>query len=261
MTELVPSQGAADDDASPLDTLMGLVTHLVGGTRRDIAEGHALEVLETLVRHASDVIEAADMASVTLVRRAGRPRTVASSHADALEADHLQYRLGEGPCLAAATDDHVYVTGDVAGDARWTEYGREVEARLGISSVAAYQLTLLGDENADAALNLYSRRPHAFDDDDVARGLVLATQCSLLVSAHLANDRADNLLIALGSNRDIGVAIGVIISRLRITQEEAFALLRVASQDSNRKLVDIARWVADTGEVPSRRQRRGAPTI
>lgn len=264
MTEPLPVDGVSvdgvpEDERTATDTLLDLVTTLVAGTKRDIAEGHALEVLETLVRHATELIVGADYASVTLVRRSGRPATVASSHDEALRADRIQYRLGEGPCLSAAVNDATYVTGDLPHDDRWVDYGREVHRELGITSVAAYQLTLLGEENADAALNIYSRAPEAFDDDDVARGLVLATQCSLLISAHLANDRAENLLLALGSNREIGVAVGVIITRLHVTQDQAFALLRMASQDSNRKLVDIAREVADTGEVPRRRPRE-SPT-
>ena len=40
----------------------------------------------------------------------------------------------------------------------------------------------------------------------------------------------------------------------RITREQAFDLLRVASQDSNRKLADVATDVADTGVLTIRRR-------
>jgi AmiR/NasT family two-component response regulator len=40
------------------------------------------------------------------------------------------------------------------------------------------------------------------------------------------------------------------MARHRITREQAFGLLRMASQNSNRKLHDVARDVADTGELP-----------
>ncbi|MCW2658134.1 MAG: hypothetical protein JWR06_2327, partial [Jatrophihabitans sp.] len=53
----------------------------------------------------------------------------------------------------------------------------------------------------------------------------------------------------LASNRDIGVAIGVLMGLHRVTREQAFDLLRVASQGKHRKLADVARDVADTGSL------------
>jgi AmiR/NasT family two-component response regulator len=45
----------------------------------------------------------------------------------------------------------------------------------------------------------------------------------------------------------------------KFTQDEAFAVLRRASQHLNRKLREVAADVVDTGEVPGRAQqnRRG----
>ena len=47
----------------------------------------------------------------------------------------------------------------------------------------------------------------------------------------------------------------------KLTRQQAFDLLRVASQHSNRKLRDIAVEVADTGtlDLPSTPQRPGLP--
>ena len=43
------------------------------------------------------------------------------------------------------------------------------------------------------------------------------------------------------------MAIGILMDRHRFTRQEAFDVLKVASQNSNRKLADIAVEVADTG--------------
>jgi AmiR/NasT family two-component response regulator len=72
------------------------------------------------------------------------------------------------------------------------------------------------------------------------------------MNAKLANDRARNLERALASNREIGVAIGVLMHGHRLTQAQAFDVLRAASQDSNRKLADIAMDVVDTGTLTIR---------
>jgi hypothetical protein len=119
--------------------------------------------------------------------------------------------------------------------------------------VLAYRLTLLDESEAVAALNVYSDRPAAFDDRAMGTGLVLATHGSLLVTAQLARDKAANLLRAMESNREIGVAMGILMHRHRLDREQAFAVLRVASQDSNRKLAQVASEVADTGMLEIRR--------
>jgi AmiR/NasT family two-component response regulator len=101
-------------------------------------------------------------------------------------------------------------------------------------------------------LNIYSGAKDAFDEDAVRQGTLLAAQCSLLVSTHLAADRSDNLVKALGSNREIGMAMGVLMGRCNVTPDEAFAMLRRSSQDANRKLSEVAADVVDTGELPGR---------
>jgi AmiR/NasT family two-component response regulator len=60
---------------------------------------------------------------------------------------------------------------------------------------------------------------------------------------------------ALGSSREIGMAMGVLMSRGRTSQDEAFDLLRRASQHLNRKLRDVAANVIETGVLPGRPPR------
>jgi AmiR/NasT family two-component response regulator len=60
-----------------------------------------------------------------------------------------------------------------------------------------------------------------------------------------------NLEQALQTNRRIGQAIGIIMARNLITEDEAFRLLRETSQRSHRKLREVADAVVETGEVPT----------
>jgi AmiR/NasT family two-component response regulator len=46
--------------------------------------------------------------------------------------------------------------------------------------------------------------------------------------------------------------MGVLMHQHRLTQVEAFDVLRAASQDSNRKLADIALEVVETGSLSIR---------
>jgi hypothetical protein len=67
-----------------------------------------------------------------------------------------------------------------------------------------------------------------------------------------AEAEASHLKRALHHSRDIGAAVGVLMSRHRVTQEEAFQLLRRASQDQNRKLHEISLDVLRVGELSAR---------
>ncbi|SDP63401.1 Signal transduction histidine kinase [Pedococcus dokdonensis] len=61
--------------------------------------------------------------------------------------------------------------------------------------------------------------------------------------------RAANLESALESNRVIGMAIGVLMSSHRVTSARAFELLRVRSNQTNRKLREVAEEVVLSGEL------------
>ncbi|MGY1664141.1 ANTAR domain-containing response regulator [Geodermatophilus sp. SYSU D00705] len=68
-----------------------------------------------------------------------------------------------------------------------------------------------------------------------------------------AESRVAHLQIALTSNRRIGMAIGILMARHRLTEDQAFDLLRKQSSRRNVKLVRLAEEVVYTGslEVPS----------
>jgi AmiR/NasT family two-component response regulator len=60
----------------------------------------------------------------------------------------------------------------------------------------------------------------------------------------------ENLKAALHNSRRIGIALGIIVERDRITIDQAFEVLREASQRTNRKLRDLADDVIESGVIP-----------
>ncbi|WP_392544019.1 ANTAR domain-containing protein [Oryzobacter telluris] len=72
-----------------------------------------------------------------------------------------------------------------------------------------------------------------------------------MIAAHTATADADHLSRALETNREIGVGLGVLMASHSLTREQAFQVLRTASQNTNRKLRDIATEVGDTGLPPA----------
>jgi hypothetical protein len=72
---------------------------------------------------------------------------------------------------------------------------------------------------------------------------------ALRTRAEAAEDRADNLERALLTNRRIGMAIGILLERLRVTEEQAFDVLRQESMRQNVRLAQVAEQVVYTGTV------------
>ncbi len=66
--------------------------------------------------------------------------------------------------------------------------------------------------------------------------------------------RTDNLQAALTTRGLIGQAQGILMERERITADQAFDVLRRASQRLNIKLRDVAQTLIDTGEDPAGRR-------
>lgn len=201
--------------------------------------------LERMVQLAVKHIEACAGASITVLA-GGRGRSLAASGPVASQADALQYEIGEGPCIGSAQRDEDYLLFDVDGDPRWPRFCEALREETSIRSVLSLRL-VAGDS---AALNLFAEQPGAFTDDDIDLATVFAAHASSLVALHEAEEQAANLETALRTSREIGAAIGVLMAHHKITQDEAFALLRAASQGLHRKLRDIASDVVQTGTLP-----------
>ena len=61
---------------------------------------------------------------------------------------------------------------------------------------------------------------------------------------------ARDLNTALGTRETIGEALGILMERERVTANQAFDILRRASQHLNIKLRDVAQNLVETGESP-----------
>jgi AmiR/NasT family two-component response regulator len=71
--------------------------------------------------------------------------------------------------------------------------------------------------------------------------------------------RAENLRHALVTRELIGQAQGILMERERITSEQAFEILRAASQNLNTKLWEVAQDLVETGERPQTELSRAEP--
>lgn len=232
--------------AGSLSAVAALFAELGAELRSTDTRSAFAAVTRTAVRR----IKGAAAASITTLR-SGRFQTVGATDERASRADAIQYELGSGPCVDALLEDTLYRPHDLRTDRRWPEYGARVVDQVGFVSLLSYRLhTELAAGELIAGLNVYADRPSAFDATAAEIGLLLATHGSLAIAAKFNQDRVDNLERALDTSRDIGVAMGVLMNQHKITRDQAFDLLRIVSQSSNRKLHQVAIVVADTGTLP-----------
>ena len=68
----------------------------------------------------------------------------------------------------------------------------------------------------------------------------------------LAAEHAEHLEQALLSSRRIGIAVGIVMERHKVTADDAFKVLTRLSMERNEKLRNIADLIATTGELPDR---------
>jgi hypothetical protein len=185
--------------------------------------------LPSLVQGALQALPRFDHASIT-IRRNGNPLdTIATTDDIAVQGDRLQGELREGPCHDAATDADYKFSRVLRDDPTWPRYGPKV-AELGMVSQLALHLNMR--RGPRASLNLYADRLVEIDDPVLEMaGLYAASMSNILGLVRTV----DNLRTALGTNRTIGQAIGIVMERHQVSQERAFAYLSRLSQDSNIK--------------------------
>ena len=207
-----------------------------------------------VVQFAAAAMPGAQHAAVSVIQRRSSPHTIAATSDVPAQVDSIQYELGEGPCVQALDTSDVLWSDDLVGDDQWPRFGPRAAEELGVRSMASYRLFITADHRA--ALNFYAEHPQAFDRVALGTGALFASYASLALLSDLHRDKAENLERALQSSREIGIAMGILMARRLCTQEEAFDLLRVASQDTHRKLRDIAAEVNRTGALPDPREAR-----
>ena len=155
----------------------------------------------------------------------------------------------EGPCLDAVTHRMVFYAEDLSDDSRWPTFS-PLAVTAGIRSVLAVPLS------ADVqlgAVNL-ARLPIAF-------GVVIGPRPPSWPRwpawpsrwRNLTEDeerRDHHFRTALASREIIGEALGILMERERISANQAFDVLRRASQHLNVKLREVAQNLVDTRREP-----------
>jgi GAF domain-containing protein len=207
-------------------------------------------LLDKIAQLAQRTIPGADEVSVTLVY-GNKPQTAAFTGRLALTLDEMQYERGYGPCLAAAASISTLIVPDTDSDDRWPGWARTA-AQAGAHSSLSVGLPV--QEHVTGALNIYATVPNAFDDDAVVIAQTLAGFAAVgLANAHLYETQATlagHMQRAMENRAVIEQAKGIIVGDRRCTPEQAFAILAKLSQDTNRKLRDVAAALVENASRP-----------
>ncbi|HEY0165607.1 MAG TPA: GAF and ANTAR domain-containing protein [Jatrophihabitans sp.] len=200
--------------------------------------------LDAVVRAAVDTVPGAMEASISEIQRRRDVKTLAATGELARAVDHAQYDFAEGPCLDSLYDQHTIRLADIHAERRWPRFVARAR-ELGVGSMLAVQLFVDGEDLG--ALNLFSRQVDSFNDESEHVALLFASHAAVAMSGERVRG---HLQAAVSTREVIGQAQGILMERFKVTGEMAFHMLMLASQDSNRKLRDIADELVSTGRLP-----------
>ncbi|SDX90435.1 GAF domain-containing protein [Modestobacter sp. DSM 44400] len=216
-----------------------------------LAEGdeESTAVLQRLVDHAISLVPGCSAAGLT-VSAAGGGLTAAVSDERITSCHDVQFRPdGSGPAQETLQHNEPRRIDDMAREARWPAF-RAVARKHGFASCLA--LPLRTDLVPSAALNLYADRSDVFAGTTHDVALLFAAQGGVaLDNATLyfqSRELIEHLQQALATRGVVERARGLLMSQHHLSSQEAFALLRTQSQESHRKLRDVATAVLDAHE-------------
>ena len=240
--EATNGRGTAPD-AGGSDELAGRLSDLAR-TLQD--EDSVDETLQAIVDAAVGTVPGTQYAALSVVEHRRQVHTRAGTADVVYQVDQVQYDTGEGPCLSAVYEQQTVSLPDMTTEVRWPKFtGRTAE--LGVLSMLSFQLYVQQDNLG--ALNLYSEHTNAFDDDSEHIGLLFASHAAVAMSGA---QQQEHLQKAITARDVIGQAKGILMERHKLTADQAFSVLSRASQQTNTKLIDVARTLTDTGHLARR---------
>ncbi|MER6164620.1 GAF and ANTAR domain-containing protein [Streptomyces violaceorubidus] len=230
-----------------MDDWRGFAEQMASLARDLLAQESVHDTLRRITAAATELVADCDAAGI-LVLRGGKVQSLAPTEQVVVDSDELQGRVGEGPCFDAArtsSGERQFRIGDFTDEAvRWPKYVPQAR-RLNLGSMMGF---LLFTEDEDlGALNLYSYRPGAFTGADETAGWLLASHAAVAFSSARTHAQLQE---AIGTRHTIGEAMGILMGRHRLTEDQAFAALRRYSQDHNVKLREVAARVCERGTMP-----------
>ena len=218
---------------------------------RSLAEADGFQpTLELAVKGAVTVVPADWAAIAVSAHLSHEPAKLSTTTDPALGAviAGIAGSAGDSPGIEAFGSGGPVHCPDLAHEPRFAGYAARMVLETPVRSVLSVPLRLR--DVTVGVLTLYAAQERAFTDDAIERARLLAEHTAVALAVHLSEDRADNFEAALNNSRTIGAAVGILTERLKVPPAHAFEKLRAASQQSNRKISDLAVELTETGTLP-----------
>jgi transcriptional regulator with GAF, ATPase, and Fis domain len=179
-------------------------------------------------------------------------RYVAASDGSGRALETMESETGEGPCTDAFVLGRPVTTPDLQTDTRWPTLARAV-AGLDVRAVLGVPLRL--GAITVGTLDVYRDRPQEWEDGEQAALVrysgVVETTLTAALSAHKANEIADQLQYALDYRVIIERGVGYLMARDRVDPVMAFNRLRRAARDSQTRIGEVASSLLASGRLPN----------
>lgn len=192
-----------------------------------------------------------DEAAVTLALK-GKPEVVVVQGPASFALEQAQLASQAGPALDALRNRRVTFVDPISSTTqRWPEFAA---AAVEHDVTHSLSLPLICDNSLFGSLTIYGMDSEHFDRSDLDRvqrfSQHVATAIGNAQTYWRSVEISKNLSVALETRDVIGQAKGILMATSAINADQAFAMLRDASQHLNRKLRDIAVEVTLTGRLP-----------
>lgn len=139
--------------------------------------------LQTVADLAKQVLPGHPETSISVLFQ-NVPTTVVYTDQLAIYCDESQYGRGDGPCMHAASSGQLTEIADAKTETRWRDYVQEAAKRGALSSLSVP--LPISEKGVFAALNIYARRPNAFDEGSRS----VATRFAPLAATAVSNMQA-----------------------------------------------------------------------
>ena len=240
-----PDAGPDDPDTAEGSDVVGLAGAFAQLSAIPVEEHDRQRMLGRMATLVRSAVPGADWVSITLGSPL-EPQRLGSDSPEAQDFDGRQLHVQEGPCWDAYRTGRTVTSPDVRTDDRWPLL--KTTAQDG-AVAAVLALPVREDGESTGVINVYSARREAFGTANRRIGeLAAAAVTSVLQNVaerEALASLARNLEMALTSRAVIDQAKGMLMARLGVDADEAFARLVALSSRLNVKVRDLARLVVE----------------
>ena len=161
------------------DHRFDLAAALADAAKAIHAPGTLEDTLNAITVAARDNVPGFNHVGISVVQGDGTVTTMAATSRLVRELDMLQYKLGEGPCVATLRDQAMVVVEELPDETRWPRYVPRA-AEAGVRAQLGVQL--FTSEETLGGLNFYSTESSRIHPDAPRFAELFATHAALALA-------------------------------------------------------------------------------